>query len=74
MIATILCFIFLGWSWMYETLFCGIYTNTQLMWLYGGLITVLFNILIIQGIILPFCFLMLRMLAQGSYRNSKYFL
>jgi hypothetical protein len=49
---------------VFNTLFIGVYGNSYLMWIYGGLITVIINSIFIQGIILPISFWLIRILKK----------
>ena len=63
-----ICLIFFGWSLFYNTLFCGIYVNTHIMWMYGGLVSFIFNTFVLQGIFFPLLFYSIKLCANSKIK------
>ena len=50
-IVIVLSSIICSFSWYYVTVFCSVYPNSSLSWIYGGIITIFINYIIIKPLI-----------------------
>jgi hypothetical protein len=53
---------FLLFTWFEGIVFCGIYTNTGDMWIYGSVTSVVLGIVGVQLVIIPAFFVIMRII------------